>query len=686
MENTMTLVDSLNSHARLQSSKIAFRYLDGELRQVNSRTYQDLYQRAKRIANELIGKFQKGERVLLVFPLGLEFIDAFLGCLYAGVIAVPVAPPSNKKTYWEKIDRIVKDCDVSGVITLQQYSEKVTTNVINKALTKRLHLFIVDKSSPCDEQKVGAIKSRSSEIAFLQYSSGSTGFPKAVAITHASMMHNQRLIQRNFATDINTVGCGWLPLHHDMGLIGNVLHTIYLGSSLILFSPITFVTKPLLWLQVISKYRVTVSGGPNFAYDLCVSKVTSDQLQTLDLSSWKVAFVGSEPVRSNVVNAFIDKFSQYGLNATAMHPCYGLAEACLFVSGCSAFEQVQAMTFDRQQLQHQSASIAPLTSVDEASSNSKIELISAGHLSNSSEIQIVNVDSKSTCAEGIIGEVWVAVKGIQNSYWGNPELTEYTFNAFDDRGNGPFLRTGDLGFIYNSQLFIVARLKDLIIIRGRNHAPQDIEQTVQNCDSGLKRDAGVAFSFEGKEGEECLVIVQEVCRSSLRTSDFEKVIDNIRRSILQNHEINPLDIILIKPSSLPKTTSGKVRRNATKSLYAAGELSVIKRLDTQQKERFSANATERAHSHWEKILLSLWSDVLNKPIDQIDVFDSFFDLGGDSLTAQQIIGYLHNHYQIEIDGSEVYHALTIRALAEIIEQKKRQSGFAMQEEVVSGEI
>jgi acyl-CoA synthetase (AMP-forming)/AMP-acid ligase II/acyl carrier protein len=443
----------------------------------------------------------------------------------------------------------------------------------------------------------------------------------------------------------------------------------------------------LLWLEVISRFGVNVCGGPNFAYDLCVNQISGQQTQALDLSTWRVAFVGSEPVSQNVIGAFADSFAQCGFDVNAIHPCYGLAEACLFVAGCVAAEPPVVMTFDRPQLQRQTASLKPLDIMALDTDMTKtIQLVAAGQLTETSDIRVVDYETKTMCSDGVMGEIWVANQGVQNSYWGDIKQSTQTFNAFNSLGEGPFLRTGDLGFIYQSQLFITARLKDLVIIRGKNHAPQDIEQSVQQCDAALQRDAGVAFSHH--DDNECLIIVQEVKRTYMRSADLGDIIRNIRRAVLENHEIDPAVVVLIRPASLPKTTSGKVQRNATKSRYINDELLVIKRQVMQYitpEHNGRPDEHLRCNSQWENTLLDLWADVLNKPMEQIGVFDNFFDLGGDSLMAQQIIGYLLSHHHIEIEGSEMYHAPTISALANVIEQQLGQS-IDENEEQISGEI
>ena len=683
-----TLVDVLRLHAQQQPDKVAFKYIDNNLKTTGERTYRQLHCRAGSIANHLKKKYRSGERLLLVFPHGLEFIDAFLACLYGGIIAVPVPPVTNKRPYWDRINKIIKNSDISGVFTVEKYAGHLISNLVDSHSRAFSEVTSIESVILSGDEKNEAFE-RVTNVAFLQYTSGSTGFPKAVAITHNSIMANQKLIQQNFNTSNSTIGCGWLPMFHDMGLIGNILHTIYLGSFIVLLSPMSFVAKPLLWLQVISRFRVTVCGGPNFAYDLCVNKITEQHRDTLDLSTWQVAFIGSEPVRPEVIKAFNNKFSQCRFDPNAFHPCYGLAEACLFVAGCLVKEPPVTMIFDRAQLQQQTSPLRALDPKNLKNNTSKtVQLVAAGQLDESNDVRIVDQNTGIECSEGVIGEIWVANQDVQNSYWKDSERSRETFNAFDNQGNGPFLRTGDLGFVLQSQLFVTSRLKDLVIIRGKNYAPQDIEESVQQCDKALQRDAGVAFSLPSENGDECLVIVQEVRRNYMRSTDLEDVIRNIRRAVLRDQEIDPAVVVLIRPASLPKTSSGKVQRKITKSRYVNNELLVIEQRTTQdmdEEHRSLSEADHRRESQWEEILLALWADVLNKPCTQISVFDSFFDVGGDSLMAQQIIGYLQNHHHIEIEPTEMYHSPTIHSLANLIEQKSGQSDNG-NEKLIIGDI
>lgn len=557
-----TIIDLLRQRASNQPQHTAYTFLnDGETKTVDI-TYQTLDQQAQSVASWLQSHVGRGARVLLVYPYdaGLEFIAAFFGCLYAGVVAVSSHPPRNRSGLNELYGRLV-GADASAILTTssllpklkaQFASAEFKTNCIWSA-TDLLPLASCDWHQPTPET-----------LAFLQYTSGSTGVPKGVMVTHRSLMHNQKLLQLAFGHTGQSVGVGWLPLFHDMGLIGNVLQALYVGAPCVLMSPLDFVQKPLRWLQAISRYRATTSGAPNFAYELLCRKITDDQLQQLDLSSWQVAFTGAEPVRAETMEQFSQRFALCGFRQEAFYPCYGMAEATLFITGGNKLTSPTVLQLESGAIEQNRVVLASMEPVR--------SIVSCGHSWLDTEIAIVDPESGQRCQPDQVGEIWVSGAGLGQGYWNQPQETEQTFRAhLPDTPERTYLRTGDLGFLYNNELFITGRLHDVLIFWGFNHYPQHIEQTVEACHPGFRPSSNAAFSIKVNNTER-LVIAQEIERSYRDRLNIEEVVELIRWRVFEEHFVDVQRIILLKPGALPKTSSGKVQRSLCRTLLANGEL------------------------------------------------------------------------------------------------------------------
>ena len=404
-------------------------------------------------------------------------------------------------------------------------------------------------------------------MAFLQYTSGSTGTPKGVVLNHANLVHNSALIAHAFEHTRTSLGVFWLPSYHDMGLIGGILQPIYVGRTNVLMSPMTFLQKPFRWLSAITRFRATSAGGPNFAYEHCIQKITPEQRKQLDLSSWKLAFNGAEPVRAETLRRFAEKFAPCGFRAEAFYPCFGLAEATLIVSGGYVAKPPIIRSFDSVALTQ-----GKVREVAGGSPTAR-DLVGCGQTLPDQKIVIANPETKTTCPPDEIGEIWVSGPSMAQGYWKRPDVTETMFHAhLQDTGDGPFLRTGDLGFMLDGELFVTGRLKDLIILRGVNYYPQDIELTVQRCHPRLRADCGAAFAVE-KDGREQLVLVFEVERH--KQGQFGEVFQAIRRAVAGEHDLNVDAIVLIRAGTVPKTSSGKIQRHACRQSYLDGTLDVV---------------------------------------------------------------------------------------------------------------
>jgi len=565
-----TLVELLQRRAFLHPERRAYTFLDdGEVEGVHL-TYGDLDRRSRVIAAWLQQHVEPGARALLVYPADPEFISAFFGCLYAGVIAVPTYPPQTRtKRSLAKLRTIMNDVQPSVVLTISSLSSMVEALFAQAQELAATPFIATDNISDNLIEAWQEPKIDSNTLAFLQYTSGSTGMPKGVMLTHCNLLYNVSLMCRDFKLTEETRGVTWLPLYHDMGLIGAILDTIYVGFEIKIMSPVAFLQRPIRWLQAISNTRATHSGAPNFAYDLCVRKVTPEQKATLDLSSWQLAFNGAETIRPETLERFVETFGPCGFRSEAFYPCYGLAEATLIVTGRQKSALPVVRTFQADALEHNQVIVAETA----ASPESSRTFVSCGQAVEGQKVIVVNPESLTQCLPDQIGEIWVSGPSVSQGYWQQPEETERTFRAYlADTGEGPFLRTGDLGFFQDDELFVTGRLKDLIIIRGRNHYPQDIELSVEQCHPALRPGCGVAFSLDVLS-EERLVIVQEVDRQ-YRNLNVDEVVTHIRQAVAEQHELQVYSVLLIKMGSIPKTSSGKLQRKACREAFLAQSLDI----------------------------------------------------------------------------------------------------------------
>lgn len=573
MPNYSTIVSLLRDRAQSEPEQIGYRALaeDGETVKA-SLTYEELDRKSRAIAAKLQSLGASGERALLIYPFseGLEFIAGFFGCLYAGVVAVTTYPPRPNQS-------------LSG-FQARAASSQANFVLATKALLADLEGRWPENTGLAQCQKLATdsipssfaeewqqLSPSSNDLAFFQYTSGSTGTPKGVMVSHENILHNSAQIYKCFGHSPNSKGVTWLPPYHDMGLIGGIIQPLYGGFPVMLMSPVTFVQRPLSWLTAISRYQATSSGGPNFAYDLCARKATPELLASLDLSSLEVAFSGAEPVRAETLERFARAYESCGFRPSAFYPCYGMAEATLLVSGGLKADPPPIRYVDELALEQNR--VVPV--VPEAPGKGVRAIVGCGRGWLDQKIAIVDPDTLTLCPGDRIGEIWVSGSSVGKGYWNQPEETKRTFDAYlADTGEGPFLRTGDFGFWDDGELFIAGRLKDMIIIWGRNQYPQNIEMTVEQSHPALRPGASAAFAVEA-EGEERLAIVQEVERAYLRKLDADETIGAIREAIAHQHELETYAVLLIKTGSIPKTSSGKVQRHACRAKFLDGSLKVV---------------------------------------------------------------------------------------------------------------
>ncbi len=669
------LVECLRQKAQNQPDKTAYIFLENGEIETGSLSYRELDQQAQAIAVTLQSLVAPGDRALMLYPSGLEFIAAFFGCLYAGVVAVPAYPPRQNQRL-SRLQAIVTDAQAKVTLTTNALLNNIQTQFAQDPELADLNCLATDQISVDRAQLWQEPALSSSSIAFLQYTSGSTGTPKGVMVSHGNLLHNEQMVEVGFGHTQKTIFVGWLPLFHDMGLIGNVLQPLYLGIPCIFMPPVAFLQKPIRWLQAISRYKATTSGGPNFAYDMCTKKVTPEQLEDLDLSSWEVAFNGAETVRAETLERFAATFAPSGFRREAFYPCYGMAEATLFVSGGVAKEPPVIQNFQGKALEQNRI----IDSNPQQEDNRAI--IGCGQTYLDQKIVIANPETLKQCAPDEVGEIWVSGSSVAQGYWNRPEQTEQTFHAYlsdtgVSEGSGPFLRTGDLGFLQNGELFVTGRLKDVVIIRGRNHYPQDIELTTERSHPALAANAGAAFAVE-IAGLEQLVVVQEVERSHLRKLNVAEVTGAIRRAVAENHELEVYAVVLLRTMSLPKTSSGKVQRSACRAAFLTGNLDTVGEWRSDSPEnatktrRNSPARTEKKTKTYSQDAIEDWliakiSEQLASA-EEIDIQQPLVTYGLSSLAAVSISGELQEWLGREISPTLLYDYPTIESLTRYLGQ------------------
>ena len=579
-----TIVDLLRQRAAYRPHDRAFTFLvDGEHEELNT-TYAQLDRKARAVGAWLMDKGMVGKRVLLLYPSGLDFIAAFMGCLYGGAIAVPAYPPRKNRSV-ERIEAIAVDADASVALTTRDVLDRFDS--LRAAAPSLEHLIwkVDSELEPSWAERWDRPDIDGDTLAFLQYTSGSTGTPKGVMLSHENLLHNSLRIMQAFEITRSQSGVFWLPSFHDMGLIGGILVPLYGGKFNVLMSPVAFLQKPLRWLQAISRYRATISGGPNFAYELCVRKTTPEQRATLDLSSWSLAFNGAEPVRAETIDAFCEAFAPSGFRREAFFPCYGLAESTLMVTGGMKFEQPVIRSFDATSIETGTAQQRP------AKAAGARRLVGSGRELDGQDVLIVDPHTSEALPPGRVGEIWVSGPSVAQGYWNRSDESAATFGAMiaqpdddDDTGAvakwrpnpGPYLRTGDLGFFDSGELFVTGRLKDLIIIRGRNHYPQDLEHTVEEASDLIRAGSVAAFAVDVDDRER-VVVVAEIERGKRDPHEIAAAFEAIRSKLARDHEVAAEGIVLVRPNSVPKTSSGKIQRHACKRQFLDGTLELVER-------------------------------------------------------------------------------------------------------------
>ncbi|WP_041598640.1 hybrid non-ribosomal peptide synthetase/type I polyketide synthase [Hahella chejuensis] len=588
---------ALQSHAITRGDADAFVFLTEDREARFPLTYAELDRQARRVAALLRGHAQPGDRALLLFHPGLEFLAAFFGCMYAGVTAIPMHPPKKNRSA-ERLDSILDDADARVILANDSVVAAIAdADAGDKRLREAVWLTVdaillngTDSARASDKDSAPAFL-HGDDLAFLQYTSGSTSAPKGVMVSHRNLILNLDELHRCFGHDDDSILVSWLPHFHDLGLIYAILTPLYAGSICYLMAPATFIRNPMRWLQAISDCRATHSAAPNFAYQLCIDKISADQKRTLDLSCWRAACNAAEPVRYETLRGFAAAFSDCGFSYDALSPSYGLAEATVKVSITPISEPPTVLHVEREALSQGKVRVVA------ADAPGSTPLVGSGRVDMDTKSLIVDAETQTPCLPDEIGEIWVRGPSVASGYWARPEATADTFDAHlanpQGRYPGPYLRTGDLGFIHGAQLFITGRRKDLLIIDGVNYYPQDIEKTVFACHPDLTADNGAAFSVD-IDGEERLVIVQEVKRTAVRQLDGDAVVRAIRQAVFQEHELPVYAIALLKPLQAYKTTSGKIQRQANRKAWLEGAMQPIHQWRSGARDDATAQAATQA--------------------------------------------------------------------------------------------
>ncbi|WP_150573659.1 non-ribosomal peptide synthetase, partial [Pseudomonas fluorescens] len=632
-----SLVQALAQRAKQTPERIALRFLADDPREQAVLTYQALDARARTIAAALQARAEFGDRAVLLFPSGADYVAAFFGCLYAGVIAVPAYPPeSAKRHHQQRLLSIIDDAQPRLLLTVETLRDSLQ-QLDALAADGAPQLLAVDQLDPALAAQWREPQLAGDDIAFLQYTSGSTALPKGVQVSHANLVANEQLIRQGFGIDLNPddVIVSWLPLYHDMGLIGGLLQPIFSGVPCVLMSPGYFLARPLRWLQAISEYGGTISGGPDFAYRLCSERVSEAALAGLDLSRWRVAYSGSEPIRQDSLETFASKFQPCGFERSSYFASYGLAEATLFVSGSRRAQGIAALQVDAQALaEHR------------IESGEGSVLMSCGYPQPEHAVCIVEPQQQQLLADNQVGEIWAAGPSIARGYWRNPQATARTFVEMNGQ---TWLRTGDLGFIRDGEIFVTGRLKDMLIVRGQNLYPQDLEQTLEREVEGLRKGRVAVFAVDDN-GEEGIGVAVEVSRNVQKSTAPEALIKTLRQVIADACRQAPAAVLLLNPGALPKTSSGKLQRAACRQRMDDGSLDCYARFPAISSVASAASVTEPLQAR----IAAIWRDLLK--VEAVAADDHFLLLGGNSIAATQATAQLADELGIELSLRTLFDA------------------------------
>lgn len=686
-EGSSTFIELLKWRAENQPDKLAYQFLDNGETEGFSYTYAELDKRARSVAAQLQKIMKKGDRVILVFDNDLEYIAVFYACLYAGIISAPLHPPGRNKSMY-RISSVTKDAYAEVILTTSKLKEELKDQFSADPVLKDLNWISTDEMSNdhADEWKDPGIINN--DIAFLQYTSGSTGSPKGVMVTHDNLLYNiYATLYRYSLLELdpkrNDSLVTWAPLFHDLGLIFCTLLPLYAGFPCYMMTPESFIQRPIRWLETISKYGSSISGAPNFAYELLANRVSPDEVKTLDLSTWDIAMNGSEPVRADTLEKFADHFAPAGFKPHYFSSAWGQAETTIIITTTEKDKAPVIKNFDKASLENHKVKEIPF---EKDNNENGVRLV--GHTMDMLDAKAIIVDPKTLtrCMEDQVGEIWVSGTTVTPGYYQKDEVNKETFTAYtSDTNEGPFLRSGDLGFIQDDQLYITGRYKDLIIIRGQNHYPQDIELTVERNHPALRLGCEAAFSVDVDDDEQ-LIIVQEINKKFIDKEKYlfdpDEVCKAIRKAVSEEHNLNVYHILLLQPGTVRKTSSGKIQRNDNRNSYQDGSLSVIaqwregmpkaefinENIEGRSKEKILTNP-ETKDLNLKNWLINKASGLLKIRPEDLDMDESFASYGMDSLRAVQLSGDLSQLLKKQIPSAVVYNYPSLNLLLRHLENK-----------------
>lgn len=658
------LPDLFDLRCRQQPEQLAYALIRDNLELEIQLTYGQLERRVRSLAGRLVQEVSPGTKALLLYSQGLDAACAFWACICAGLVPVPAPAPDpiSGKSGLLRLRNIIEDAQVSLVLSTAGVTAlSLDVSILDEAGS--IKWLATDQ--PCNAvDLVEWPRPCNTALAYLQYTSGSTAVPRGVMISHANVLSHCRALSLAGERSDSSRSLCWLPYFHDYGLLHGIIAPFYAGSPAYLMSPVAFLRRPLRWLEAVSRFAITHSGGPNFSYEACLRALRQQKEWRADLSRWVVASCGAEPIHPDTVEQFIETFGPWGFRRTAFAPGYGLAEATLSVT--------MKRTGAKPIFLHVEADALADSIVKESppSKPGTRTLVGCGEPLEETHVRIVNPTTRRECPPGIVGEVWVSGAGVGSGYWRKPEETDATFKAtLAGSGEGPYLRTGDLGFFHRGELFLTGRLKDLIIVRGRNYYPHDLEWTAQQAHPGLRRGYGAAFSVESKAGE-LVVLVHEI-EKQVPESDLTEVVNCIRRSLADEYELEIHSVVLIKSGTIPRTSSGKIQRRACRAAFESGQLAVVvaSTLDQAPEAESDGAPNETPRTAIEKQLADIWQEVLGGPYPHRHA--SFFAIGGNSLLAAQVIARVVDVFRIELPLSALIECPTLAALAGRIGESSR---------------
>jgi acetylornithine/succinyldiaminopimelate/putrescine aminotransferase/acyl-CoA synthetase (AMP-forming)/AMP-acid ligase II/predicted amino acid dehydrogenase len=678
VNDVATLGELLERRARDEPDRLGYVFLSDSAAGEERLTFGELARRAGDIAGKLAELAAPGDRALLLFPAGLDFVAAFFGCIRAGVVAVPVASPlaGRLDRSLPALDAIARDCEPAAILTTSAVLDEADGNELPDGLAASTWLAVdrIAGGAPAAEPHRAA----RDDLAYLQYTSGSTASPRGAMVLHGNVLANLEAIREVTGQTRDGTSVMWLPHYHDMGLAG-ILASLSIGQRCVFMSPLAFMARPLRWLKAVTEHRATWTGAPNFAFDLCVRRVRSADVEALDLSSLSFVATGAEPVRAETLERFADAFAPSGLRPEVLAPCYGLAECVVFATGPAHARPPRVLRFDAEALQD-------LRATEAEPGRDARALVACGTPPEGHEVLVVDADTRRPCSDGHVGEVWLAGPSIAAGYWNRPEETEAAFGARpadDGVGRGPFLRTGDLGFVQDGDLFLTGRLKDLIIIGGANYYPQDIEWTVEECHPAIRPSSAAVFAVDS--GGERLVVMAEVRRNA---NSLDEVRRAICAAVAERHQLTVGGVGLLASRTAPKTSSGKIRRRAARQTWLNGDAALLARWesselrDGQRPAHSDGDASASSRQALEASVLERVRRAVGDRAETIDVEEPLTRLGLGSLELAEVKASIEDELGLSVPLSRLLQGWSIRDLARSI---TGEDGFARTAPAAPGE-